>query len=418
MTATLRHVIIGAGTAALAAVEAIRVGRHADPITLISAEAETPYSPTVLPHLLAGRIAESRIALRPPAFFAGAATRLLAGDPVVGIDADRRVVRLAGGAQLPWDRLLVASGSEPVAPALLNPDGVPLYTFTRLADLRALRARLDGTRTVAVLGAGLIGMELAEALVHRSTYADVTVVEQEPQVLPVAFSREDADSVRDLFQSRGVRFRLGCRAVALERRGAGAVVTLSDGSALEVDLVAACVGVRPRLGFLDRSGIAARRGLSVDRSMATSVPGIYAAGDVAEGPSADGTIGCHAVLPTAAGQGRVAGANMAERRVEHEGWLPANVFSFFGRLLVSAGVTEAGEGHTRLDRVWDGRRGRLLLDGDRLVGASFAGMPADPGALCWLIRERVPVKTHADLLLDRPLEASRWLAARVQRGAA
>ncbi|MDP2625756.1 MAG: FAD/NAD(P)-binding oxidoreductase, partial [Candidatus Rokubacteria bacterium] len=197
MTATLRHVIIGAGTAALAAVEAIRVGRHADPITLISAEAETPYSPTVLPHLLAGRIAESRIALRPPAFFAGPATRLLAGDPVVGIDADRRVVRLAGGAQIPWDRLLVASGSEPVAPALLNPDGVPLYTFTRLADLRALRARLDGTRTVAVLGAGLIGMELAEALVHRSTYADVTVVEQEPQVLPVAFSREDADSVRD-----------------------------------------------------------------------------------------------------------------------------------------------------------------------------------------------------------------------------
>ncbi|MEK7838690.1 MAG: NAD(P)/FAD-dependent oxidoreductase, partial [candidate division NC10 bacterium] len=289
MTATLRHVIIGAGTAALAAVEAIRVGRHADPITLISAEAETPYSPTVLPHLLAGRIAESRIALRPPAFFAGAATRLLAGDPVVGIDADRRVVRLAGGAQLPWDRLLVASGSEPVAPALLNPDGVPLYTFTRLADLRALRARLDGTRTVAVLGAGLIGMELAEALVHRSPYAEVTVVEQEPQVLPVAFSREDADSVRDLFQSRGLRFRLGCRAVALERRGAAAVVTLSDGSALEVDLVAACVGVRPRLGFLDRSGIAAHRGLSVDRSMATSVPGIYAAGDVAEGPSADGT---------------------------------------------------------------------------------------------------------------------------------
>src|SRR3989304_7665894 len=129
MTATLRHVIIGAGPPALAAVEAIRVGRHADPITLISAEAETPYSPTVLPHLLAGRIAESRIALRPPAFFPGAATRLLAGDPVVGIDADRRVVRLAGGAQLPWDRLGVASGSQPGAPAAPDPGRGPARTL-------------------------------------------------------------------------------------------------------------------------------------------------------------------------------------------------------------------------------------------------------------------------------------------------
>src|SRR4030067_220965 len=90
---------------------------------------------------------------------------------------------------------------------------------------------------------------------------------------------------------------------------------------------------------------------------------------------AGGPRGCRPVLPAAGGQGRVAGANMAGRSVEHEGWLPANVFSFFGRLLVSAGATEATEGQTRLEQASGARRGRLVLDGDRLVGASFSGMP-------------------------------------------
>lgn len=418
MGATLHHVIIGAGTAALAAVEAIRVGRPADPITLLTAEPEAPYSPTVLPHVLAGRIDESRIALRPAAFFSRQRCRLLAGRPAVALSADRRVLRLAGGEDIEFDRLLVASGSEPVLPALDNPDAVPIHTFTRLADLRALRAALDGTSRVVVLGAGLIGMELAEAIVHRWPGARVTVVEQEPQVLPRAFARDDACAVQDLFEGRGVQFRLGSRALALGRRGGTAVVMLSAGEPVEADLVVGCVGVRPRLGFLAGAGFAMGRGLVVDGRMATSLPGIYAAGDVAEGPGADGTVGCHAVLPTAAGQGRVAGANMAGRAVEHEGWLPANVFAFFGRLLVSAGATDAASGQTRLDHVSDTRRGRLVLDGDRLVGASFAGVPADPGALCWLIRERVPVRAQAELLLAQPLETARWLCARAQRGAA
>jgi NADPH-dependent 2,4-dienoyl-CoA reductase/sulfur reductase-like enzyme len=372
----------------------------------------------VLPHLLAGRTDESRIALRPPAFFDGRGCRLLAGRPAVGLDAERRRLRLAGGDEIAFDRLLVASGSEPVLPALDNPDGVALHAFTRLADARALGARLGGGSRVAVLGAGLIGMELAEAIVHRWPAARVTVVEQEPQVLPRAFGRDDADAVRGLFESRGVAVRLGSPARALARRNGGALVTLSDGSGVEADVVVACVGVRPRCDFLAGSGVVTRRGVVVDRRMVTSVAGIHAAGDVAEGPGADGTVAPHAVLPTAAGQGRVAGANMAGRAIEHDGWLQANVFSFFGRLLVSAGATEPVGGQARLERLAGDTRARIVLEGDRLVGASFAGMPADPGALCWLIRERVPVKAHAERLLARPLETARWLCARAQRGAA
>ena len=415
MTAPRQHVIVGAGTAGLSAVEAIRRTCPGDAVTLVSAEPDPPYSPTVLPHLLAGRIEESRIALRPESFFARGRCQLRLGAEVTGLDAERRRVRLADGTALVGDTLLLASGSEALQPDVANPDGVAMLGFTRLADLRELRARLDDRMRVAILGAGLIGMELAEALVHVGPGLRVLVVEQERQVLPRSFDAELAGGIATLFESRGVALRLGRRATALERAGGSVVLTLSDGSTEIVDLVVACVGVRPRAGYLADSGLALRRGVLVDRRMATSIPGVYAAGDVAEGPSADGTPGVHPVLPTAAGQGRVAGCNMAGGSLEHEGWLPANVFNFFGRVAVTVGATEPRPAWTTAARGTGARRGRLLFDGDRLVGASFVDAPVDPGALGWVIREGVPAREHADLLLARPVEGARWLAARSQR---
>lgn len=410
--------IIGSGTAGLAALEALRRARPNDPVTMVSAEPEPPYSPTALPHLLAGRIDESRIALRPGEFFERMRCRLRLGMEATGVDPERRVVSFADGARVGFDTLLVAAGSEPLMPGVENPAGVEVLTFTRLADLRALRARLSGGCRVAILGAGLIGMELAEALVHLSPSIRVTLIEQESQVLPRTFSAGMTAQIHDLFEQRGVACRLGRRALAIEKSGSAAVLTLSDGSAQPSDLVVACVGVKPRMGFLADSGLACRRGVLVDRRMATSLPDIYAAGDLAEGPSADGEVGCHPVLPTAAAQGRVAGANMAGGSVEYEGWLPANAFNFFGRLAMSVGATDIAPGGAYVERANGSERGELRFEGDRLLGAAFIDMPADPGALSWLIRAGVPVRAHAELLLARPLEAGRWLASRAQRGAA
>jgi phenylglyoxylate dehydrogenase epsilon subunit len=408
-------VIVGAGTAGLSAVEAIRRACPDDAVTILSAEPDPPYSPTVLPHLLAGRIDESRIALRPEGFFARGRCRLRLGAEVTALDAGRRQARLGDGAALDYDTLLLASGSESLRPALENPHGVELLAFTRLGDLRALRACLGDGARVAVLGAGLIGMELAEALVHLGRGIRVTVIEQEPQVLPRSFDAELAGDIAALFESRGVALRLGRRATAIERAGRGVALTLSDGGREPADLVVTCVGVRPRAGFLAGAGLAIGRGVLVDRRMATSLPGVWAAGDVAEGPAADGTSGVHPVLPTAAGQGRVAGLNMAGRPVEHEGWLAANAFNFFGRVAMSVGTTEAGDGRAVVARTKGPGRARLVFDGARLVGASFVEVPVDPGALGWLIRQGVPAREHAELLLRRPLEGARWLAARSQR---
>lgn len=418
MATSRHHLIVGAGTAGLAALEAIRRWAPDDPVTLVSAEPERPYSPTVLPHLLAGRLDESQAALRPDTFFESARCRLLLGKEATGIDAARRCLSFADGSEIAWDTLLLATGSEPLVPSLANPREVELLTFTRLPDLRRLRARLrDGCR-VAILGAGLIGTALAEALVRLARSIRVTVIEQERQVLPRAFGERLAAGIAELFQTQGVGFRLGVRAVALEQRGTVTTVTLSDGRSLETDLVVSCVGVKPRTGRLAGAWLASRRGVLVDRRMATSLPDVYAAGDVAAGPSVDGEHACHPVLPTAAAQGRVAGTNMAGRLIEHEGWLAASVFAFFGQLAISVGATAPRPGLDLIDREMGPGRAELLFDGERLAGASFLGVPADPGALAWLVRTRVPVRAQAALLLEQPLPASRWLAARAQRDAA
>lgn len=418
MPRSRHHLIVGAGTAGLAALEAIRRARPDDQITMVSAEPDWPYSPTVLPHLLAGRIAESQVALRSETFFAGARCRVLLCKEATSIDADQRRVRFADGTDAGWDALLLATGSEPLVPALANPQGVELLTFTRLADLRRLRSRIhDGCR-VAILGAGLIGMELGEALAALRRGVRVTIVEQERQVLPRTFGARLGAAIEELFRAHGAGFCLGSRAVAVERAGSALALALSDGSSCAADLVVACVGVRPRVGGLGGSGLATGRGVLVDRRMASSLPDVFAAGDVAEGPSADGERGCHPVLPTAAAQGRVAGANMAGRAVEHEGWVAASTFNFFGRTAISVGAADPGPASDRVARRTDHGHGELLLDGDRLRGACFLDVPADPGALAWLVRARLPVRAHAEALVEHPLEVARWLVGRAQRGAA
>ncbi len=416
MNSIRQHVIVGAGTAGISAVEALRKAPSDDSITLISAESDAPYSPTVLPHLLAGRIDERQVALRSADFFDRARCRLMLGRTVTGLDAERRTVSLDDGSRVSFDRLLLAVGSEPLMPKIENPDRVECLSFTRIGDLRTLRTRLKRGSRVAILGAGLIGMELADALAHLPLGIRVLVVEQEKQVLPRTFNETLADEVLELFQNKGVAFALGRRAAALEKTRDGIAVTLSDASAHVVDLVVACVGVRPRIGFLAGSGVAVGRGILADRRMATNLAGIYAAGDAAEGFSADGAAGCHPVLPTAAAQGRVAGANMADRPAGHEGWLPANFFNFFGKVAVSVGDASAGPERESLKRSNGAGHAELFFEGERLVGANFLGVPTDPGSLSMLIKKRVAVKEHRELLLNRPLEASRWLAARAQRG--
>lgn len=402
-----RQFIIGAGTAALGALKELRKAGCADEVTLVAMEPHAPYSPMSLPYVVSGKVRPADIRMVPEDFFASLGATLLRGRRVTAVDARDRRISYEGGGSDRYDRLLIASGSDPVVPPVLREGGAS--GFHVLDDCSALADRLQPGRRAAIVGAGLVAMEMAAALTAKGLA--VTVVAPRERILRSTFEEDVSTRIRALFGASGVDVRLNRgEAVAVERLGGAARVRFASGEALEAEILLACIGVKPRTSFLAGSGIEVREGIPVDARMGTNVPGVFAAGDVAE--AADFFTGrptVNPILPNAVAQGRVAGSNLADVTADYAGSLPMNTFNFFGHLAVSVGRGAAADGEEVLTRNGAGSYRRLVIGGDRLVGAAFLDEDVDAGVFQSLIRNRIPVGAHREMLLEAPREVAYWL---------
>ncbi len=274
-----RIVIVGGGAAGFAAAEMLRRSGHAGSIVMLSEEDMPPVDrPNLSKDYLAGSAPEDWLELRPPTWYVEAGIDLRLKTKVAAIDTAAREVVLADGARLPWDKLLMATGSEPVRLAIPGMDRPHVFTLRSAADSRAIIARAAGARCAVVLGASFIGLEVAAALSARGLEVHVVA----PEAVPMArvLGPELGGFVRRLHEAHGVRFHLGDTASAI----GDTRVTLASGATIDADLVVAGVGVRPRLTLAEGAGLALDRGVLVDPYLETSVPGIYAAGDIARWP--------------------------------------------------------------------------------------------------------------------------------------
>lgn len=274
--------IVGAGAAGSAAAEMLRREGYGGPITMIDPDPAAPYDrPNISKDYLAGNAPEEWIPLRPEGFYAEHGVEVVRMT-VAALDAAAKRVTLADGTWRAFDRLLLATGADPVRLGLPGADLPHVHYLRTLADSRAIIAGTASATRAVVMGASFIGLEVAASLRARGLPVDVVAPEARP--LERVLGAELGDFIRRVHEEHGVTFHLGRTATAI----AGDTVRLDDGTTLPADLVVIGVGVRPALALAERAGLSIDRGVVVDEYLGTSADGIFAAGDIARWPDPHG----------------------------------------------------------------------------------------------------------------------------------
>jgi apoptosis-inducing factor 3 len=272
-------VIIGGGAAGEAAAETLRREGYSSPITMLSDDNAPPCDrPNLSKDYLAGSAPEEWIPLRPPEFYTEQNIDLRLGARVVAIDTKAREVQLADGGRQHYGALLLATGAEPVRLDIPGSDLPQIHYLRTLADSRAIIAKATSARRAVVIGASFIGLEVASSL--RSRGLQVHVVAPEARPMETVLGPQLGDLVRRVHEEHGVTFHLGTTAAGFDRTG----LALQNGERVDADFAVVGIGVRPRTTLAEESSIAIDRGVIVNEYLETSVPGVYAAGDIARWP--------------------------------------------------------------------------------------------------------------------------------------
>jgi nitrite reductase (NADH) large subunit len=390
-------VVAGNGMAGMRAVEELLklgVASRFD-ITVFGSEPRGNYNRILLSPVLSGEAQADDIMLHRPGWYTKRGITLRAGDPIVAIDRKRRVVHSRNGIEEPYDRLLIATGSDPIILPLPGKELPGVLTFRDLDDVnRMLESSGNGKRAV-VIGGGLLGLEAAHGLSLRGMH--VTVVHLLDTLMERQLDPPAGALLKSALEKRGIEFRMSAKTQQILGQEHVTGVRFASGEELPADLVVMAVGVRPNIGLAKGASLACDRGILVDDCLQTYDPAIYAVGECVQHRRQ--TFGLVAPLWE---QARICAQHIAEIGVSRfVGALNATQLKVSGIEVFSAG--DFAESTSRESLVLsDKRRGiykRVVLEGNRICGAVLFGDTREAARLKELIAGKADVGAIRDTLL-------------------
>jgi nitrite reductase (NADH) large subunit len=389
-------VIVGSGLAGTIAAKTLRELDPGAGIEVFGEERHPYYPRPNLIEYLAGRLPREKLFAFPEGWADKQRIAIHSGAAVVRIRPEEKTIALSDGSVAPYDVLLLATGARPSQPAVAGADKKGVFVLRTIDDAEALLAHLERNRRAAVLGGGLLGLEIARAI--RGRGAEVQVIEFFERLLPRQLDPAAAAILKTQIERSGISVRLG--AVAREILGQDAVrgLRFESGDDVEADGVVIAAGIAPETGLARDAGLKVGRGIVVDNGLRTSSPGIFAAGDAAEH-----TGRIYGIIPAAFEQARAAAHNMLGLDMSYAGTVPSNTLKVAGLFVTSAGnVLGEGPGFESLFRAVPetGLYKKIVLQEGRAAGAIWMGTKKGAAEVGRLVALKKDVEKWKDDLLE------------------
>lgn len=398
----MTYVIVGAGPAGVAAAETLAKTAKGSEIVLVGGEPEPPYSRMAIPYVLTGNVGEDGTYLRKTEnWYEDRNIRYIHGRAESLSVADDSL-RLEGGEDLKYEKLLISTGARPIKPPIPGLDLPGVHHCWTLEDVRNIKGLTGEGKDVILIGAGFIGSIILEALLASGS--NLTVVEAEDRMVPRMMNQVAGNMIKAWCEKKGVTVLTSTRVAGVAQAEGGRLEVDLGGDKQTVDLVVVAAGVKPNADFLDGSGIKVEDGILVDNHMKTSADNVYAAGDCAKGPDYSGGWSVHAIQPTAVEHGRIAALNMAGQVIPYKGSLQMNVLDTAGLISTSVGLFDGVEGGEEAEDLNEQRFKyiRLTFKGDHMIGALTLGRTDSIGVLRGLIHTPVSLGPWKERLMADP----------------
>lgn len=379
----MKIIIIGASAAGISAARTIKEMEPNTQVTVISKD-DCVHSRCMLHHFLGHQRDEAGISFVDEHFFEDNNITWLKNTAVIGLNTAAKAVTTDDGQELSFDKLLIATGAAYFVPPISGlREATNVYGFRDLKDARLLDTECQSAKNAVVIGAGLVGMDAAAALLKRGL--KVTVIEMMDRILGLQLDENSAGSYQQLFEAHGANFMLAEKVVSvdLDETGRGKNIHLATGRTVPADVIVIAAGVRPSFAFLEGSGIATDKAILVGDDLQTNVPDIYAAGDVT---------GLSGIWPNAMKQGRIAAFNMLGQRLFYDDrFAVKNTVNFYGLATLSLGsINPPSDEHCNIILREDHNSYRKIIMKDgRISGVIIQGDIGGTGFFQHLIEKQI-----------------------------